>query len=128
MLLGSLLSVSFWYVLQVRLFKVYPSKYWATTLTCAVGCLQSTVVGLLINRSKAAWELRWNLELLTIIYSGALGTGAKFCIVSWVITNQGPTYPPMFGPLCLIFVAFSEFLFFGQAISIGTSVSLPPAI
>ncbi|XP_010258727.1 PREDICTED: WAT1-related protein At5g64700-like [Nelumbo nucifera] len=124
MLVGSLLSMSIWYLLQVKLYKVYPSKYWTTMYTCIVGSMQSTVVGVLINRSKAAWELRWDLELATIIYSGSLATGAKFCLVSWVAVNQGPTYPPMFIPLSLVFVAISEFLFLGDPIALGTLIGM----
>jgi len=40
--------------------------------------------------------------------------------LSWAITIQGPSYPPMFNPLSLIFVAFSEAIILGQQLGLGT--------
>ena len=54
---------------QVKLVKVFPSKYWATMLTCVIASLQSLAIGLCIDRRMAAWRLGWNLQLVTIFYS-----------------------------------------------------------
>lgn len=55
-----------------------------------------------------------------LIVQGALGTAATFCLISWVISMKGPTYPPTFNPLALIFVAFSEAIFLGETLKVGT--------
>ncbi|KAL5737183.1 hypothetical protein ACOSQ2_031971 [Xanthoceras sorbifolium] len=51
---------------------------------------------------------------------GALSTAAAFCLITWVISKRGPTYPPMFNPLALIFTAFFEALIFGEPIFLGS--------
>ncbi|KAI9157162.1 hypothetical protein LWI28_017772 [Acer negundo] len=51
---------------------------------------------------------------------GALATAATFCLITRVIPKRGPTYPPMFNPLALIFTAFFEAFIFGQAITLGS--------
>ena len=51
---------------------------------------------------------------------GALATAATFCLLSWAISIKGPTYPPMFNPLALIFVALSEALILGEPLKAGT--------
>ncbi|EXB94721.1 Auxin-induced protein 5NG4 [Morus notabilis] len=147
LLVGSCLSYSTWFIVQVKLQKVFPFKYWATMLTCIIASLQSLVIGLCLDRHKAAWKLGWNLQLVTIIYSyGSLfNTGVRlferlrlhpgfrvripetatplgattFCLLLWVISKRGPTYPSMFNPLTLIFVALSEALVLGEAIRVG---------
>ncbi|KAB1205246.1 hypothetical protein CJ030_MR7G012118 [Morella rubra] len=124
MLVGSCLSYGIWFIVQVKLLKVFPSKYLGTMLTCIIASIQSTVVGLCIDRSKAAWMLGWNLELLTIIYSGILTTAATFCLISWAIAIRGPTYPPMFNPLSLIFVSLSEAIILGEEIRLGTVIGM----
>ena len=53
------------------------------------------------------------------IMQGALATAATFCLITRVIPKRGPTYPPMFNPLALIFTSFFEALIFGQAITLG---------
>ncbi|KAJ8760776.1 hypothetical protein K2173_021814 [Erythroxylum novogranatense] len=124
MLLGSCFSYSAWYLLQFQVIKAFPQKYWATMLTCILACLQSAVIGLCIDSRASSWMLGWNLQLVTIVYSGALATAATFCLISWAVSKRGPTYPSMFNPLAVIFVAISEALLFGTAIYAGTLVGL----
>ncbi|KAF4356598.1 hypothetical protein F8388_006342 [Cannabis sativa] len=66
-----------------------------------------------------SWRLGWNLQLLTIVYSGALGTAATFCLLTWAISIKGATYLSMFNSLGLIFVFLSEAVIFGVAITAG---------
>jgi drug/metabolite transporter (DMT)-like permease len=119
MLAGSCLGDAIWYVIQVKQFEIFPSKYWATVITCILGSLQSVLVGVVLDRSKAAWRLGWDLQLLNVVYSGVLTTGASFCLISWGIVTKGPNYPAMFSPLALIFTAIAEALLFNEAITIG---------
>ncbi|XVF51121.1 hypothetical protein PTKIN_Ptkin04bG0159200 [Pterospermum kingtungense] len=118
MLVGSCLCYAAWYIMQVKLLKVYPSKYRATLITCIMATIQSVAIGLCLDRRKAAWRLEWNLELVTIVYSGAISTAATFCLLTWCIAKRGPTYAPMFNPLALIFVAVSESLL-GEKMRLG---------
>ncbi|OWM79697.1 WAT1-related protein At1g43650-like [Punica granatum] len=119
MLTGSCFCYSTWYMLQVKMNKIFPLKYWTTMLTCIIASVQSMLIGLCLDRSSAAWKLGFNLPLLTIVYSGALATAATFCLISWAIAKRGPTYPSMFNPLTLIFVAVLEALILGEAIRLG---------
>ncbi|KAJ6418901.1 hypothetical protein OIU84_002135 [Salix udensis] len=75
-------------------------------ITCFLASIQSAVIGLCMDRSSAAGKLEWNLQLLTIIYSGSLASAATFCLISWAVVRRGPSYPPMFNPLTLIFGQF----------------------
>ncbi|KAB5531522.1 hypothetical protein DKX38_018192 [Salix brachista] len=86
--------------------------------------IQSAVIGLCMDRSSAAWKLEWNLQLLTIIYSGSLASAATFCLISWAVARRGPSYPPMFNPLTLIFVAVLEALILGAEITVGTLLGM----
>ncbi|CAK9324298.1 unnamed protein product [Citrullus colocynthis] len=119
LLIGSCFSYATWFVVQVKLLKVLPSNYLATMLTCVIACIQSTLLGLCLDTNKASWKLGWDLQLLTIFYSGALATAASFCLTTWAISIQGPTFPPMFNPLTLIFVAISEAIMLGEEIQVG---------
>ncbi|KAK2972809.1 hypothetical protein RJ640_028337 [Escallonia rubra] len=123
-LVGSILSYGMWFILQVKLLKVFPYKYLATMLICIIASIQQVVIGLCIDRTKAAWRLGWNLQLITIVYSGALATGATFCLLSFAVAQRGPTYPSMFNPLSLILVAFTEAFFLGEDIRVGSLVGM----
>lgn len=123
-LVGSILSYGTWFILQVKLNQAFPYKYWTTFLICIIASVQQVVLGLCIDRSKTAWKLGWNLQLITIVYSGALATAATFCLIAWAISKKGPTYPSMFNPIALILVAITEALFLGEDITVGSLVGM----
>ena len=56
-------------LLQSKVLKVYPYKYWSSMVTCLVGGFQTALVGIILNTDKNAWKLGWNLVLVTILYS-----------------------------------------------------------
>ncbi|CAI9762536.1 unnamed protein product [Fraxinus pennsylvanica] len=124
LLVGSVLSYGMWFTTQVKLFKVFPYKFCATMLTCVIASIQQVIIGLCITRKPEAWKLGWNLQLITIVYSGILATAATFCLISWAISERGPTYPSMFNPLSLILVAILEALFLGEPITVGSSLGM----
>ncbi|GAB2293273.1 hypothetical protein Dimus_027477 [Dionaea muscipula] len=93
--------------------RTFPYKYWATLLTCVVASTQAALIRICIDRSMGSWRLGWDLQLITILYSGVLASAACFSLISWVITQRGPMYPPMFNPLSVIFVALLEAFFIG---------------
>ncbi|KAF4398876.1 hypothetical protein G4B88_023470 [Cannabis sativa] len=124
MLLASTLAYSSWFIVQVKLQKQLPFVYLSTMLTCILSSFQSVILGLCLNTDSIAWSLGWNLQLVTIIYSGILATAVNLCLLSWAISVQGPTYPPMFNPLALIFVAFLEALTLGEPITVGTLIGV----
>uniref|UniRef100_A0A453M870 WAT1-related protein n=1 Tax=Aegilops tauschii subsp. strangulata TaxID=200361 RepID=A0A453M870_AEGTS len=68
-LVGSSFTFACWYLIQSKVLKVYPYKYWSSMTTCLVGGLQTSLVGILLRRDKNTWKLGWDLNLVTIIYS-----------------------------------------------------------
>ncbi|KAL3524492.1 hypothetical protein ACH5RR_017326 [Cinchona calisaya] len=123
-LVCSCLSYGLWFTSQAKLVQVHLHKFWATFYTCIIGSVQQVVIGLCIDRSKAAWHLGWNLQLITIFYSGALATAASFWLMSWAVEKRGPTYPSMFNPLSLILVALTEALFLGEPLLVGSLLGM----
>ncbi|XP_020112535.1 WAT1-related protein At5g64700-like isoform X1 [Ananas comosus] len=119
-LVCSCLSYAFWFITQVKLFKIFPSKYWATMLTCVAGSLETVVIGIIIDREKSAWMLKWDLQLLTIVYSGVFNTGLTFCLILWAVARRGPTYPSMFNSLSVIFTMIADSVLLGTNITVGS--------
>ncbi|KAL6618779.1 hypothetical protein ACP70R_033918 [Stipagrostis hirtigluma subsp. patula] len=121
-LCGSCLGYSMWLIVQARLAKIFQSKYWATMLTCFVGSIQCFVVGVFLSHDKADWKLKWNLQLLTVVYSGVLNTGVTFVLISWAVSRRGPIYPPMFNSLSLIVAMVLDSVLLGTNIYVGSVV------
>ncbi|KAF0909869.1 hypothetical protein E2562_000181 [Oryza meyeriana var. granulata] len=67
-LCGSCLSYAFWFIIQAKVSKEFPSKYFSTMLACLLGTIQAVVLGIAVDRDPSAWALHWDLQLLTIVY------------------------------------------------------------
>ncbi|XP_037464982.1 WAT1-related protein At5g64700-like [Triticum dicoccoides] len=119
-LVGSSITLACWYLIQSKVMKVYPYKYWSSMVTCLVGGFQTALVGIILSRDKSAWKLGWDLNLLTIFYSGALATAGKYSLNSWVVAKRGPAYPPMFSPLSVVFTVLLDSIFIGDEITTGS--------
>uniref|UniRef100_A0A0E0M692 WAT1-related protein n=1 Tax=Oryza punctata TaxID=4537 RepID=A0A0E0M692_ORYPU len=122
LLIISCLSLAVWYTAQM--LKVFPYKYWSTVATCFVGCIQMAIIGVAMNREKATWKLKWNMSLLTIVYSAILNTAAKFVMISWVVTQRGPTYPSMFCAVSVLFTTILDSLLLGHDLSVGSIIGM----
>ncbi|TKY56414.1 WAT1-related protein [Spatholobus suberectus] len=123
LLLSCCFSAAEWFVLQGKLLQVFPKKYWGIMLQSGMAVIQSAIVSLIIDHSEAAWRFGWNLQLITIVYSGALASAAALCLVSWAIKVKGPTYPTMFNPISLISVSKGSF-FIGEPLGVGTLLGM----
>ncbi|XP_037428328.1 WAT1-related protein At5g64700-like isoform X1 [Triticum dicoccoides] len=124
LLITSSLSLAVWYTVQAQMLKVFPYKYWSTVATCFVASIQTAVVGVAMNREKATWALKWNMSLLTIVYSAILNTAAKFVMISWVVTQRGPTYPAMFCAVTVFFTTILDSLLLGHDLSVGSVLGM----
>uniref|UniRef100_A0A0E0ANF2 WAT1-related protein n=1 Tax=Oryza glumipatula TaxID=40148 RepID=A0A0E0ANF2_9ORYZ len=119
-LCGSCLSYAIYFIVQARLVKVFPSTYLMTVLTSLLGSLQAFVVGVFLVHDRSEWRLKWDLQLLTVIYSGVFNTGLAFLLITWVIRRSGPIYPSMFNSLSLILTMVLDSLLLGTNIYLGS--------
>ncbi|KAG8059335.1 hypothetical protein GUJ93_ZPchr0002g25212 [Zizania palustris] len=119
-LCGSCLSYAFWFIIQVKVSKEFPSKYVSTMLACLLGTVQAVVIGIAIDPDTSSWALKWELQLLTVVYSGVFNTAASFCLISWAVARRGPTYPSMFNSLSLIITVVLDSVLLGSDVSVGS--------
>ncbi|XP_066378860.1 WAT1-related protein At1g09380-like [Miscanthus floridulus] len=118
-LCGSCLSYALWFIVQARLGKVFPSRYWGTMLTCLSGSIQAFIISVFLSHDRADWRLKGDLQLLTVVYSGVLNTGITFVLISWAVSRRGPIYPTMFNSLSLIITTVMDSLLLGTKIYVG---------
>ncbi|WVZ91539.1 hypothetical protein U9M48_037696 [Paspalum notatum var. saurae] len=110
--------------LSERLVKVYPSTYWMAMLTSLVGSMQCFIVGVFLVHERSEWMLKWDLKLLTVVYSGVMNTGLAFLLISWVISRSGPIYPAMFNSVSLVVTTVLDSVLLGTSIYIGSVLGI----
>ncbi|MQM14487.1 hypothetical protein Taro_047419 [Colocasia esculenta] len=84
-----------------------PSQLTSTAVTCWMGTIQTALVALLFEK-PAAWRLNWNLELLTISYSGIFCSALGLFVQMWCVKVRGPVFTTVFSPLATVMVAILE--------------------
>ncbi|GLJ17400.1 hypothetical protein SUGI_0302480 [Cryptomeria japonica] len=117
------ISFSAWYILQTSITKKYPVQYSSTAITFFLATIQSAVITLIFERDHyGVWALGWNINLLTAIYSGVVGSGIAFCLLAWCIKKKGPVFTTMFGPLVLIIVALLSSILLDEKFYLGSVI------
>jgi hypothetical protein len=56
------------------------------------------------------------------LVQGALATAGKYSLNSWAVAKKGPSYPPMFSPLSVVFTVVLGSIFIGDDITVGRCV------
>ncbi|XVF53235.1 hypothetical protein PTKIN_Ptkin05aG0083600 [Pterospermum kingtungense] len=122
LVLISTIAWSAWLVLQGSISKVYPAQLSLNALICFIASLQSTLLALFLARNPLLWRLEWNVQLLTIVYSGVVVTALAYYIQTWCISCKGPVFASTFTPLCAIFVAIFSAIAFAERLHLGSLV------
>ncbi|XP_027913742.1 WAT1-related protein At3g30340-like isoform X2 [Vigna unguiculata] len=72
------------------------------------------------RKSKTKWILRGKLEILTVVYSGLVGSGLCYVAMSWCVKQRGPVFTSAFTPLLQMFVAVLDFSILQEEIYLGS--------
>ncbi|KAM3298725.1 hypothetical protein ACQJBY_040283 [Aegilops geniculata] len=86
----------------------------------STGGFQTCAIGIIMRRDKFAWQVGWNIQLLTIVYSAALGIAAKYWLNLYAVEKRGPVFPPMFNTLSVVFTMVLGALLLGESLTVGS--------
>ncbi|PWA56731.1 nodulin MtN21 /EamA-like transporter family protein [Artemisia annua] len=118
--MASCISYSLWLILQTKMVKKFPCPYSVTALTSVMGGVQATVYGLSTERHWGDWKLGWNVRLLTVAYTGMVGSGLMFTLITWCVQMRGPLFVSAFNPLMLVIVAIAGSLLLNESLHLGS--------
>jgi len=63
---------------------------------------------------------RENNNKTPVVARGTLATAGKYSLNSWVVAKQGPSYPPTFSPLSVVFTVVLGSILLGDSITVGS--------
>ncbi|CAF2143967.1 hypothetical protein BRARA_B03399 [Brassica rapa] len=122
MLIISILIWSLWFIVQGKICQTYPCKYTSTTILSFFGVIQSALLSLISERSISMWVLKERFQVLSLLYSGIVGSGLCYVGVSWCLQQRGPVFTSSFIPLIQVFAAFFSFSFLHEQIYCGSVI------
>ncbi|KAA8516235.1 hypothetical protein F0562_019414 [Nyssa sinensis] len=116
---GSLMWSS-WFLIQARISKSYPCQYSSTAIMSFFSAIQSTILRLIIDRNSSSWIVKGKLEISSIIYSGMVGSGLCYVVMSWCVKQRGPVFTAAFSPFIEISVAVFDVSILHEQIHLGS--------
>ncbi|KAI3464644.1 hypothetical protein Pfo_021307 [Paulownia fortunei] len=122
LLLASNLTWAIWLIMQTPILKEYPAKLRLTTLQCGFCCLTTTVYGAAVERNISSWKLGWNVNLLSVAYTGIVVSAINYSMQVWVVEKRGPVFTAIFSPLALILTAIFSALLFHEPLYWGSAL------
>ncbi|TYI54274.1 hypothetical protein E1A91_D11G063100v1 [Gossypium mustelinum] len=120
--LASCLAFAIWYIIHAKMGENYPFTYSASALFCITASIEATIYTIITDRNWSDWKLGWNLRLLSVVYTGAVGSGLTVVLMSWCLRLRGPLFVSIFNPLTLVYVAIVGSLIFDEKLSIGSII------
>ncbi|XP_020248489.1 WAT1-related protein At5g07050-like isoform X2 [Asparagus officinalis] len=112
-------TFSVWFILQAKVCEVYSARLMMNTLIGFFASLQSAVAALIFDRNASSWKLEWNLQLITVLYSGIVISGLSYYLQTFCISKKGPVFAAMFSPLNLVLVALFSAFFFAERLHLS---------
>lgn len=111
---------SLWIVLQAALLKEYPNKLLVTATQCIFSAVQCFVVALVAERDFSRWQLRFDVTLLAVLYTGFVVTGVSYYLQAWCADMKGPVFLAVWNPLGFVFTIFCSSFFLGEIVHLGS--------
>ncbi|CAN6550681.1 unnamed protein product [Malus baccata var. baccata] len=115
-------SISLWYILQATVVKKYPAILLSVFFQCLFATIQSAIFALIAVRDASAWEIRLDVGLIAVLYTGIVATVLYFGIIVWCVEKVGAFYCSMFKPLGIIFGVIMGAIFLGDSVYLGSLV------
>ncbi|XP_057853592.2 WAT1-related protein At5g07050-like [Cryptomeria japonica] len=108
------------FVLQASVLKKYSAQLSLVTLICLMGTVLSAAVTLALERRPSAWAIGFDMNLLTAIYSGVMGSGLAYYVQGVCMRLKGPVFATAFIPLTMIITAIMDSIILHQNIYLGS--------
>jgi drug/metabolite transporter (DMT)-like permease len=120
LLFASCFVWSGWITFQAPVVKKYPAQQSLTALMLIQGTVQSFLVALIFERKASDWKLKWDIQLLSIVYSGIFCSAFAFFVQTYCIRVKGPVFAAVFNPTSTILVAILELLILHVKLHLGS--------
>ncbi|XP_010428315.1 PREDICTED: WAT1-related protein At4g01440-like [Camelina sativa] len=111
-----------WMLIQSKVNEKYPCQYSSTVVLSFFGTIQCALLSLIKSRDIGAWILTDKLDIITVVYAGAVAQGICTVGTSWCIRKRGPIFTSVFTPVGLIFATLFDFSILHRQICLGSVI------
>lgn len=120
---GSVVIMAGCLAFQAPVLKRYPAQLSLTALLCLIGSVQSGLIAVICEHKKSkVWSIGWNIELLSVVYSGIICSAVGMFLQAWSISKKGPVFVAIFNPVGTIATAIFELIILHVYLHVGSVV------
>ncbi|KAL5990990.1 hypothetical protein ACLOJK_011896 [Asimina triloba] len=122
MVVAGTIAFSAWILMLRPMARKFPAEFSLISIMLFFATLQQCVVAAVVAHKASQWALKWDLELVEIIFGGALNSGLSNVLYTWCANLKGPIFVATFSPLTYAFAAIMESIFLGYTLHLGSIV------
>ncbi|XP_051140959.1 WAT1-related protein At5g40240-like isoform X4 [Andrographis paniculata] len=115
---GNVVS-SIWYIFQTIFVKEYPAEFILVFFFSFFGFSLALPVGIAFEPHLSSWIIPPDIRLVSVLYSGIVGTGIGYVINAWGLHVKGPVYVSLFKPLAIPIATVAGVIFLGDQLYLG---------
>ncbi|KAL2523371.1 WAT1-related protein [Forsythia ovata] len=119
LLAASYVMVSIWYIYQTKVVKECPAELVVVFFYNLSSFIVSASVCLITEPNLSAWKVKPNVQLISILYSGIIGSAFGTLVHTWGLHVKGPVYVALFRPLSIAIAAIMGVIFLGDNLYLG---------
>ncbi|GMI99159.1 Usually multiple acids move in and out Transporters 40 [Hibiscus trionum] len=116
------LLVSFGYIIQSQIMKIYPEEITVNFFCNLFGTIISLPICLLGEPNLSSWRLSSSVAVVTVLYSGLFALPFTFLIHIWGVRLKGPVFVASFKPTQIVIAIVAGAIFFGEAVLLGSVI------
>uniref|UniRef100_A0A0D3GBX4 EamA domain-containing protein n=1 Tax=Oryza barthii TaxID=65489 RepID=A0A0D3GBX4_9ORYZ len=106
-------------VSSTKLTKKYPALYSSTAYMFLISSLQGGALTAAIQRRASVWVLTRTVEIVAVLYTGIMGSGVGYVLMTWCVEKRGPVFTSAFIPIIQIMVAIIDFFYLHENLYLG---------
>ncbi|XP_057495924.1 WAT1-related protein At3g28050-like isoform X1 [Actinidia eriantha] len=116
------LAASAFTITQALVLKKFKAELIIVFFYCFFVAIMCAICSLVVERDFDAWSLRPPVRLVTILYSGVVGSATQVSLIVWCVHKRGPLFVAVFHPIGIIISAAVDIIFFGVVLPLGSLV------
>ncbi|KAK8711058.1 hypothetical protein V6N13_146360 [Hibiscus sabdariffa] len=116
------LLVSFWYIIQAQVMKIYPEEIVVNFFYYLLAALICLPISLIAEPQMSGWRLTSSVSVAAVLYTGLFAFAFSSVVHTWCIRLKGPVFVASFAPTSIVIAAVMSAMFLGEAIYLGSMI------
>ncbi|KAI5395387.1 WAT1-related protein At2g37460 [Lathyrus oleraceus] len=109
--------------LQAITLQTYPAPLSLSSWICLMGTIEGAAVASVMEWGHpSVWSIKWDMRLLSTIYTGLFCSGLSYYLQGVVMKTRGPVFVTTFNPFSMVIVAIFGYFLLAEQMFLGRAI------